>query len=332
MSNNNTVAPKLNREGLLPNLRRKVLSSQSFYLILIIIALTIVTQSVNPLFLSSANLRSVLGQISTLGLLSCGMLVVIISGNFDISVGSIIGLSATVMCLSIKAGTPELLAALIGIGVAMACSTLNGVLSVLFKAPAFIITLATTSVFTGISLIITNGKNVPVYEAFYSLTSTYILDIIPLIFVISILGYVFIGLLLKYTQFGRRVFGIGCNEQAAYLAGINVKLNKVLCFAVNGFMIGLAVIVYIARLGAAQPSTGSGMELDAIGACIIGGAAINGGRGDVVGTFFGVFLTNIIFNALNMMQVSSYVQDISFGVLILISIGIGSIRTVISNK
>lgn len=327
-----TLQLKTNKGNWFKNLARNVLSTQSFYLVLIIIALTIVTQSVNPKFLSTANLRSVLGQISTLGLLSCGMLVVIISGNFDISVGSIIGLSATVMCLSIKAGVPELPAALIGVGVAMACSTLNGTLTVLFKAPAFIVTLATTSIFTGISLIITDGKNVPVYEAFYKMTSTYIFDIIPVIFLISLAGYIFIGLLLKYTQFGRRVFGIGCNENAAYLAGINVNLNKILCFTVNGLMIGLAVVVYIARLGAAQPSTGTGMELDAIGACIIGGAAINGGRGDVVGTFFGVFLTSIIFNALNMMQVSSYLQDISFGILILVSIGIGSLRTLVTNK
>lgn len=314
------------------DIKRKILSSQSFYLILIIVALTIVTQAVNPLFLSTANLRSVLGQISTLGLLSCGMLVVIISGSFDISVGAIIGLTATIMCLSIKGGMNELTASLIAIVVAIACTSLNGILSVLFKAPAFIITLATTSIFKGISLIITDGKNVPVYDAFTKLSSTYLFDVIPMIFLISLAGYIFIGLLLRFTQFGRRVFGIGCNEQAAYLSGINVNLNKVLCFSVNGLMIGLAVIVYITRLGAAQPSTGTGMELDAIGACIIGGAAINGGRGDVVGTFFGVFLTTIIFNALNMMQVSSYLQDISFGILILISIGIGSIRTLMANK
>lgn len=322
----------MNDKGIsLDRMRRKLLSSQSFYLILIIIGLTVVTQFVNPRFLSTSNLRSVLGQISTLGLLSSGMLVVIISGSFDISVGAIIGLSATVMCLAIKGGCSEGVAALIAIAIATGCSSLNGLLSVLFRAPAFIITLATTSIFRGISLIITDGKNVPVYEAFYGMMSTYIFNIIPLIFIIGIAGYVFIHLLLKYTQFGRRVFSIGCNEQAAYLAGINVRLNKVLCFTVNGIMIGLAVIVYIARLGAAQPSTGSGMELDAIGACIIGGAAINGGRGDIIGTFFGVFLTNIIFNALNMMQVSSYLQDISFGILILISIGIGSIRTVVAD-
>lgn len=326
------VEMNLSKKTTWSSIRRKLLSSQSFYLVLIIVAMTIVTQSVNPRFLSTNNLRSVLGQISTLGLLASGMLVVIISGSFDISVGAIIGLSATVMCLAIKGNASELASAIIAIAIATACSTLNGILSVLFRAPAFIITLATTSIYTGISLIITNGKNVPVYEAFYGMMSTYIFNIIPLIFIISLGGYVFIHLLLKYTQFGRRVFSIGCNEKAAYLAGINVNLNKVLCFTVNGIMIGLAVVVYIARLGAAQPSTGSGMELDAIGACIIGGAAINGGKGDIIGTFFGVLLTNIIFNALNMMQVSSYLQDISFGILVLVSIGIGSIRTVISER
>lgn len=309
---------------------RKVVSSQSFYLILIILAIGIVTSVINPKFVSIDNIKGVLSQVSTLGLISAGVTVLIISGNFDISIGAIVGFASTMMCLSIEQGAPDGVAMLVGLGVAVGCSALNGALSVLFKAPSFIITLATTSIYTGLCLTITGGGNVTIFNRMEYFAGTYLFDAIPLLFVISLIGYLAIHFLLKHTQFGRRVFAIGNNTQAAYLAGIKVNWNKIKFFITSGIMTGIAVIMLVSRLGAAQASTGAGMELQAIGAVIIGGAPINGGKGNMLGTFCGVLLTGIIFNALNLLKVSPYLQQISFGVLIIVSITISSMRLRVS--
>lgn len=309
---------------------RKVLSSQSFYLIIIIFLIAVVTTLVNDRFISGDNIKGVLSQVSTLGLIAAGVTVLIISGNFDISIGAIVGFAGTMMCLALKSGASDIVAMLVALGVATACSALNGFLSVLFKAPSFIITLATTSVYTGLCLTITGGGNVTIFNKMEYFAGTYIFNTIPLLFVISFIGYIAIGSLLRYTQFGRRVFAIGNNPNAAYLAGIKVDWNKIKFFITSGIMTGIAVIMLVSRLGASQASTGSGMELRAIGAVIIGGAPINGGKGNMLGTFCGVLLTGIIFNALNLLKVSPYLQDISFGILIIFSIAISSMRLRVS--
>ncbi len=305
---------------------KKIITSQSFYLIAIILVLGIVTQSVNPRFLSIDNIKGVLSQISTLGLISAGMTVLIISGNFDISVGSIIGFAGTMACLALKRWEPDIIGIMVAILVATACSAFNGILSVLFKAPSFIITLATTSIYTGLCLTITGGGNATIFDQMEYFAGTYVFNTIPLLFIVSLAGYAAISVLLKYTQFGRRVFAIGNNQKASYLAGIRVSWNKIMFFVTSGIMIGIAVVMLVSRLGASQASTGAGMELQAIGAVIIGGAPINGGKGNMLGTFCGVLLTGVIFNALNLMKVSPYLQQISFGVLILFSIAISSMR------
>lgn len=310
---------------------RRLLASQAFYLSVIIFLLGLGTALINPRFLSMRNISAVLAQISTLGLVSSGMMILIISGSFDISVGAIIGFAGTMMCLAISHGASDLVAVLVAILVATACSTLNGTLSVLFKAPSFIITLATTSIYTGLCLTITGGGNVAIFNRFEGLASTYLPGGIPLLFIISLMGYFIVGAMLRYAQFGRRVFAIGNNPQAAYLAGISVNANRVMFFLASGLMISIAVIMLVSRLGAFQASTGAGMELQAIGAVIIGGAPINGGSGKMSGTFCGVLLTGVIFNSLNLLRVSPYLQNISFGVLILLSIAISSMRLRVSH-
>jgi ribose transport system permease protein len=141
-------------------------------------------------------------------------------------------------------------------------------------------------------------------------------------FIISLAGYFVVHFILKYTKIGRRAFAIGSNEKATYLAGIPINQNKLLFFIINGLLVGIAATLLLSRIGAAQPSTGSGIELQAIGAVVIGGTPMTGGRGKIIGTFFGVLLTGIISNALNMLQVNAYFQDVAIGALILVSLGV----------
>ena len=143
-------------------------------------------------------------------------------------------------------------------------------------------------------------------------------------FIISLAGYFIVHFILKYTKIGRRAFAIGANEQATYLAGIPINLNKLTFFIINGLLVGVAATLLLSRIGAAQPSTGSGIELQAIGAVVIGGTPMTGGRGKIIGTFFGVLLTGIISNALNMLQVNAYFQDVAIGALIIVSLGVSA--------
>ena len=162
------------------------------------------------------------------------------------------------MAIGINNNLNPFIASLLGVFLAMFCTLLNGILSIIFHAPSFIISLATTSIYTGTALFITKGVIRTVYGRFDILAGTRIFGFVPLLFVISIFGYVLVHIMLSYTQIGRRLFAIGCNERAAYLAGINITKNKLLFFAINGFFVGIASMLLLSRVGAALPSTGAG--------------------------------------------------------------------------
>jgi ribose transport system permease protein len=305
---------------------RRVVQNQWFLLLIVILLISVVTGLGNPRFFFKDNLINILEQISVLGLVSAGATILIISGNFDISVGSMIGLAASTMAILMNLGLNENLVSLVGILICIACSSLNGFMSVVFRTPSFIISLATLGVYHGIALALTGGVIQTIYGQFEAIASTKLFGILPLLFFISIAGYLLVHGILKYTQLGRRIFAIGSNPRAAFLAGINVELNKVIFFAINGFLVGVAAVLILSRLGAALPSTGAGLELRAIGAVVIGGVPITGGMGNVLGTFLGVLLMGVISNSLNMLRVNPYLQEVFYGLLIILAVAISSIR------
>jgi ribose transport system permease protein len=305
-----------------------VAANQWVLILLLTIGLGIFTGLVNDRFFNPRNIISILEQSSVLGLVAAGATILIISGNFDISVGAIIGLAAVTMAMIVLAGHPEELAMLAGMAVAVTCSIVNATLARLFVAPTFIVSLATAGIYTGIALALTEGIIQLVPNNFTFFSSTRLLGgNLPLIFLISLLGYVAVGILLRYTRLGRRTYAIGDNPRAAFLAGIDVSRTTVLLFAINGLLVGVAAIMLISRIGSALPSTGAGLELRAIGAVVIGGVPITGGRGGVVGTFFGVLLLGVISNMLNMLRINPFLQEIAFGGLIVLAIGISWLRT-----
>lgn len=309
-----------------------LLKSQWFILLVIILLISTITAIVNPRFLQVNNIMNIFEQIAVLGLVAAGATILIISGNFDISVGAVIGLSCCISAILINEGVNGFIASLAGIIVSMTCTLLNGILSILFKAPSFIISLATTSVYTGLALFLTKGVIRTVYGQFNFLSATRIFGIIPLIFVISLIGYVAVHIILKYTQIGRRLFAIGSNEKSAFLAGIRVTGNKLVFFLLNGFFVGVAAMLLLSRVGSALPSSGAGLELQAMGAVVIGGVPINGGKGNIVGTFFGVLLMGLISNVLNILGVNPYLQEIASGVIIIASLGISALRVSLLDK
>ncbi|MEZ4597106.1 MAG: ABC transporter permease [Chloroflexota bacterium] len=295
-------------------------------LLLLIVALGALTASINPRFLDSRNLISILEQSSVLGLVAAGATLIIIAGNFDISVGAMIGLAAVSMAMMVLAGVPEPVAMAAGILICVACSVVNAAVARLFEAPTFIVTLATAGIFTGVGLALTEGiiQQVPSHFTFFS--STRLMGSIPLVFVVSLLGFVAVGAILRYTRMGRRTFAVGDNPRAAFQAGIDVSRTTVMLFVINGILVGVAAIMLISRIGSALPSTGAGLELRAIGAVVIGGVPITGGKGGVLGTFLGVLLLGVISNMLNMLRINPFLQEIAFGGLIVVAIGIAALR------
>jgi ribose transport system permease protein len=303
----------------------KVLGQHWFFLMLIVVILAVVAGIVNVRFFSIRNILNILEQVSVLGIVAAGATILIISGNFDISVGSMIGLSACVMAIALKSSVNETLVGFIGVGVCVLASLLNGALTTRLGAPSFIISLATTGVFHGTALVITEGVIQTVYEQFQTINNANVLGF-PLMFVISIFGYIFVGTILRNCRLGRRIYSVGANSRAAFLSGINVKANTLVFFCLNGLLVGIAAVVLLSRLGAALPTTGAGLELKAIGAVVIGGVPITGGSGSIFGTFLGVLLIGVISNMLNLSRVNPYYQEIAYGALVVVSVAVSYLR------
>jgi len=307
-------------------IKNRLLANQWAFLLIVVAILSAIAGGVNPRYWWLGNLTNLLGQISVLSLVACGATILIISGNFDISVGANIGLASVVMAILMRNGIFPPLAAGIGILISVVCSSVIGAASILFRAPSFIISLAAIGVFQGIALFITQGTIQTIYGQFETLGGAKLFNVLPLLFVIALAGYGVIHCLLAHTQLGRCVYAIGNNPRAAYLSGINVNRKKLLFFALNGLFVGVAAMLLLSRVGAAQPSTGTGIELQAIGAVVIGGTPMSGGKGNAFGTFCGVLLWGVIGNALNMMQVDPYIQDVVIGLLIVFAVAVSSLR------
>jgi len=310
----------------LDRLRGVVVDNQWVVLLIVTAIIALATGAQNSRFWAPDNLSSLFQQISVLGLVATGATLLIVSGNFDISVDSYIGLSVCIMPMLLNAGWAPLPAVLAGIGVCIVCAVFNGVASIVFKAPSFIITLATLGLYLGISLQITGGVIQNAFGRFAWLTDAELFGVVPMIFVITVVGYALTYLMLERTKLGRRVYAIGNNPEVAFRAGINVNRNKIVFFLINGVLVGVAAWLLLARVGGGLPSTGSGLAMQGIGAAVIGGVPISGGKGSLIGTFFGVLLLGVIGNALNILNVSPYIQQIAQGALILFAVAISALR------
>ncbi|MDO4492826.1 MAG: ABC transporter permease [Clostridia bacterium] len=311
---------------------KKLLYSQWFVLVIIILLIGTVTTIVNPKFLTWKNMLAIVTQVASLSLVAIGASVMIGSGHFDISVGAIIGLCTCVMAIMIKNGVNEFLVFLAGVALATFCCVLNGSLSIALKAPSFIITMATTGVYTGIGLLLTQGVLQMITGKFRFFSATKVFGSVPIMVVIALAGFVIAYIMLKFTQTGRQIYAIGSNPTAAYLSGINVNASKIKFFAIDGILVGIAAAMYLSRLGSGLPSYGAGMEMNAMGAVVIGGTPISGGKASIGGTLCGVLLIGLISNSLNMMHVDAFWQDIASGALIILALAISAVRTKLAAK
>ncbi len=306
---------------------KELIRNQWFFLLVVELGLAVITSIVNPRFFSISNIMNILEQVAVLGTVSSGMTILIILGEIDISVGANIGLSSCVMAMLIQRSSSPVLPVVVGIALAVGNSFLVGLTSEVFRAPSFITSLAFISVFQGIALAITKGSFQTIYGKFETIGMARFAQVLPLSFIISIGAYIVVHFLLSYTKFGRHIYAVGSNPSAAYLSGISVTRTKLTGFLLSGLFVGIATMVLLSRIGAAQPSTGSGIELQAIGAVVIGGTPLSGGKGRIIGTLLGVFLMGIISNALNMLRVNPYLQEVTFGFLIIAALAVSALSS-----
>jgi ribose/xylose/arabinose/galactoside ABC-type transport system permease subunit len=270
-------------------------------------------------FLTIPNLLNVLRQVAIVGILALGMTFVILTRGIDLSVGAILGISV-VLYAGLLENHGMIVAIPLGMGAAMAAGLVNGIGISYAGIPPFIMTLGMLSFARGLAFIYTGGTPIPILnESFYDLGNGYLLGIpIPSLILIAVL--IASGIVLSLTPFGRCVYGIGSNEDAARLAGVPVRLYKTMVYVVSGGVSGLAGLVYASQLSIGTPIAGQGYELDAIAAVVVGGTSLFGGKGSVVGTFIGTLIIGVLANILNLTGVDPFVQQLFKGVLIVLAV------------
>lgn len=294
---------------------KKIFSAYSLYILLLV--LIIVVSVLNTNFLSAQNIKNIFQQVSINGILAVGMTFVIITGGIDLSVGSLLGFSGVIAASLVSGGGNPLLAVLAGIAAGLVFGVVNGVLVSYAKIVPFIVTLGMLSIARGFTNVYTHGSPIiKLNKTFTALGQSSFLGIgLPVwIFVCMLLvGYV----LLHTTKLGRYTLAVGGNESAAKTSGINTAKIKMFAYTFTGFCCGLAGILMTAKTNAGAPNAGTGYELDAIAAAIIGGTSPSGGKGSIFGTLLGVLIFGIIQNALDILNVSSYIQQVIKGLIII---------------
>ena len=278
-------------------------------------------------FFSVANLLNIALSVSVIGILGVGMTAIILTGGIDLSVGSGVALNGVVVALAANAvggaHSPGL-AVIAGLGAALAVGASGGIFTgatvARFGVPPFLVTLALLSIERGLAFVLSSGQSLSgLPPAIEWLGQGFVLGVpVPvwLTAVVFALGW----FVLARTTWGRWVYAVGGNQEAAWLAGIDTRAVIVWVYVANGLLVGLAGVVLAARLGAAVPNAGLGYELDVIAAVVVGGTALTGGRGSVLGTLIGATAIAILNNALNLANVDPYLQRIAVGVVILAAV------------
>lgn len=288
----------------------------------VMIALIIVMSLISPTFLTSTNLINVVKQASITTIIGVGMTFVLVTGGIDLSVGSIMAFSGTLaasMAVADK-NLPIVVSILTGMAIGTLCGFINGIGVAYIGFPPFIMTLGMMTIARGIPLVYTNGT--PIFglsDSFNALANSRILRIPTLVYymvVICLVGYI----ILSKTVLGRRIYGIGGNEEAARLSGIPVARLKMLVYVFSGFLSGIAGILICSRITSGNGTVAEGYEMNAISAAVIGGVSMTGGSGSVLGMVVGAMILTIIQNSFDIIGVNSFYQDIIKGIIILLAV------------
>lgn len=317
------------------NIKNMIKKNAHEYGALIALVILVVSMSlVSPQFRTFTNLLTLLRQASVNGLIAFGMTLVILTGGIDLSVGSTLGLTGALFAgLIVNIGMPIPLAVIVALIFGLGLGWLSGFLVGKAKLQPFIATLITMTVYRGFTLIYTNGRPISNLTADEYVGSSFLMFIgrgailgIPVPVIILFIAFILFYLLLNKSALGRKIYAVGSNERAAQLSGINTVRVKLFVYSISGLTSTLAALILVSRLNSAQPTLGTGYELDAIAATAIGGTSMTGGRGKISGTLLGILIIAVLSNGMNILGISSYYQDVVKGIVILLAVLVDRIQ------
>ena len=313
-----------------PRVRVKTLGDiagrESGGLIVLLVAVGALTLA-SPEFLTGNNLANLARQVAIFGILAIGQLVVILTGGIDLSVGSILGLAGAVTAQLLVTGVPIIPAILIGVVVGGVLGLTNGVLVTRFKLPPFIATLGMLGIARGIVLVITDANTIQgLPDGFQTVANGTVLGIPNLLIIFAIITAI-AWFVLNRTVFGRYVYAVGSNPEAARLAGVPVAMVTTAVYVISGVLAAVGGVLLTSRLGAGVPTAGTGFELQAIAACVIGGASLSGARGSAIGAACGALIISVLNNGGNLLAINAFYLQIAIGALVLVAVGFDQMNT-----
>ena len=287
-----------------------------------LIIFSIILGFINDNFFTLNNMLNLLRQVSVNALIAFGMTFVILTAGIDLSVGSTLALGSALTAGLLTSGIDPMLAVMIGLMIGFALGAINGIVITKGKVAPFIATLATMTIYRGATLVYTDGMPITGLSdsfSFEMIGKGYLFGI-PFPVIIMIVAFFILYFVQRKTVFGRQVYAVGGNEDAARLSGIKTDRVKIWVYSITGMLAVLAGIIITSRLDSAQPTAGTSYELDAIAAVVIGGTSLAGGRGRIAGTLVGALIIGVISNGLNLLNVSSFYQQIVKGGIILVAV------------
>ena len=300
---------------------------RQYGLLIVFGIICLIISLITPQFLTLSNLTIIVTQVSINALLAFGVTFVIITGGIDLSLGSIVAVTGvTSAMLAHPDSYPVLIPIVMGLLAGLLMGAFNGFIITKSKIAPFIVTLGTMTIGRGLALILSDGRPVSnLSDSFNYLGSGTVFGI-PSLILIFILVFALCSIILSKTILGRYIYAIGGNEQAARASGINIDRVKLSVYSISGLLAGLAGILLASRITTGQPNAGAGFELDAIAAVVIGGTSTAGGRGTMTGTLIGVLLIGVINNGLDLLNVTSYYQQVVMGIIIIGAVIVDSLN------
>jgi ribose transport system permease protein len=308
------------------NLLKKLTRQREFLILMVVAAVFVIMTLASPIFLTSQNLLVLLLSMSIETVIAVGMVNLMVSGGFDMSVGSILGFAGVIVAILLRAGFPIVLAIILALCTGVVIGLWNGFLVAKVKINPFVTTLSSLSIFRGLTFVLTSGRNIAGLPAEFKLIGqTRIGGMVQLPIIYALVILVVGDVLMRNSSFFRQNYYIGGNEKAAKLSGINVDRMTIFNYVLTGFLAALAGVIFTSRMGSSSCQAGTGWELKVITAVILGGASLRGGSGTVLGSFLGVLLMGLISNMLTLLGVDVYWQQFVVGVVLISAVVIDTL-------
>ncbi|MEQ2488376.1 ABC transporter permease [Blautia obeum] len=292
------------------------------FLILMCIVLTIASDK----FLTLTNLMTIIKQISIQSIVAIGMTMIIISGNIDLSVGSLVALCSVSCAMLMNKGLPTIIAVLAAVIIGAFAGFITGGVTAKLKLHSFLVTLALMTALRGLAQTLTNGRPVAGLPSSFGKVASGTVGPVPLLVIYMIVLYAIFMYVMKYTAFGRSIYAVGSNQESARLSGINIEKVKTLVFILSGALCGIAGVLLTAKVRSGDPTCANAWEMDTIAGAIIGGTDMNGGEGKLGGTIIGLLFVGILANGMVLLGVSAYMQSVIKGLVIFMAVIINSIQ------